>query len=207
MLLDQNEKTLFFKLWFALLEYVNETHNIIPQFGKLALGKVNVPFKDLAKVRNALWNNPGWADDFLAKYDNDEFTNEERAIIVSWRKHHIHGRFIVYKHLTNHSVLMPFEGKPAFYCVHGLMEPLADVLRYPTPLLATTTLLPFKGRIVWDGVATTPDISFGPGYRAIFHELYNNAKRQSGIVKTLPPRRARRKTGQPECPEGDGGSI
>jgi hypothetical protein len=50
-----------------------------------------------------------------------------------------------------------------------------------------TTLLPFKGRIVYDGIIMGYNVSFGPGIKRSLNEGYKEAKAGTGIITTLPP--------------------
>jgi Domain of unknown function (DUF6398) len=55
------------------------------------------------------------------------------------------------------------------------------------PRMIKTTLLPFKGRIVYDGLMSGYNVSFGPGIRRSLNEAYREAKAHRGIITTLPP--------------------
>ena len=53
-------------------------------------------------------------------------------------------------------------------------------------MLTQTVLLPFKGRIVYDGLMSSYNISFGPGIRRNLNEDFKEAKARHGIVTSLP---------------------
>jgi hypothetical protein len=190
MRLPPDEKTLFFKLWFALLRSVNERHPVIPRFPALIYGKITVPLEDLIKLRNAVWNNRRWIDEFLAGHDNG-LAGRERDIVSGWRKYAINDEFILYKHLPRYSVLMSCGENPAPYGVHGLSESIEEALSARPPFPIGMALLPFMGRIVYDGLVTMPDVAFGPGMRASLKAGYDEAKARFGIIETLdgqPPK-------------------
>jgi hypothetical protein len=46
--------------------------------------------------------------------------------------------------------------------------------------------LPFKGKIIYDGLLSSYSISFGPGIRRSLNESFNEAKMRHGIVTSLP---------------------
>ena len=52
--------------------------------------------------------------------------------------------------------------------------------------MVQTVLLPFEGRIVYDGLMTGYNISFGPGIRRSLKESFEDAKTRQGIVTALP---------------------
>ena len=59
------------------------------------------------------------------------------------------------------------------------------MLPYPMPMFATAVLLPWKGRIVCDGLMTISN-NLGPGIRASLREAYRCAK-TAGIITSLEP--------------------
>ena len=94
MHLTQKEIELFYKLWNALTHWINETHKIIPSFKKPVYGtRSNVSLQEFALIRNKMWENPQWIDEFLSVHNNGEFTEIERDIIASWRKKFLKKRF------------------------------------------------------------------------------------------------------------------
>jgi Domain of unknown function (DUF6398) len=54
------------------------------------------------------------------------------------------------------------------------------------PVLIEAVLLPFKGKIVYDGLMTGYRISFGSGIRRLLNESFKAAKARHGIVTALP---------------------
>ncbi|MDR0902662.1 MAG: hypothetical protein LBM92_07840 [Opitutaceae bacterium] len=188
MTLTPAEAELFFKLYYALNWWTNKTHHVIPSFTKPVYGTgLPISFNDFQKVRNALWENPQWVDDFLAGNDSAGFTKGERDIVADWRRYFVTGDFIVHKHLSRYSVLMTMQGKPTrLYGVCGLHQHIKEVLTAPTPFMAqSVVLLPFNGRIIYDGIASFPGVFFGPGIRSDLKEEYAGTKEKSGIITTL----------------------
>src|SRR5207249_9433157 len=54
------------------------------------------------------------------------------------------------------------------------------------PVLAETVLLPFKDKVIYDGLLGRYNIFFGGGIRRGLQERYSTAKERFGIVTTLP---------------------
>jgi hypothetical protein len=52
--------------------------------------------------------------------------------------------------------------------------------------MTESVLLPFKDKIVYDGLITSYHISFGPGIRRSLNESFKEAKRRHGILTSLP---------------------
>ena len=51
--------------------------------------------------------------------------------------------------------------------------------------MTTAVLLPFKGRIIYDGLLSPFRVTFGPGIRQRLGEAYKDAKQSHGIIATL----------------------
>jgi hypothetical protein len=54
--------------------------------------------------------------------------------------------------------------------------------------MVTTMLLPFEGKIVYDGYLEMPGISlsFGGGVKRMLNDSYRDAKTQHGVITSLP---------------------
>ena len=73
------------------------------------------------------------------------------------------------------------------YGVVALFDPFEAVVGPYLPRMIKTTLLPFKGRIVYDGLVTGYNVTFGGGIKRRLNEDYKEAKALHGIITSLPP--------------------
>ena len=63
------------------------------------------------------------------------------------------GKFYVFRYLKKYTVFLTSGGSPnKAYGVLGLADPMEQVIGPYLPRLITTVLLPFKGRIIYDGL-------------------------------------------------------
>ncbi|MCL1950692.1 MAG: hypothetical protein FWF59_13280 [Turicibacter sp.] len=151
MNLSKTEVNQFYKIWLTLLWRVNEKHQIIEGFAKPELvdGEYTNPETGTA-IRNALWKNPTWIED-IVKEDNEWFDEEEKAILLSWRKHYKPNNYLVMEYRDEHTIFV--SGEPnrqlALYGVVGLADPLKTLLNNKIAVIKTV-LLPFKDKIVFD---------------------------------------------------------
>ena len=90
------------------------------------------------------------------------------------------------------------------YGVLALFDPFEVVIGPYLPRMIKTTLLPFKGRIVYDGLITGYNITFGPGIKRRLNESYKEAKERSGIVTSLPPSAGKPQPAEPKAAAGSG---
>ncbi len=187
MHLSKEDIALFYKLWYAMVWGINEKHKIIPRFKKPVYGtRVAVSLEEFKKIRDTIWEKPELIDEFLAGHNKGEFTDEERKIILEWRKYFVKKRFLIVKHLAKYSVLMSFEGEPnTLYGVQGISDSIKDAIPYPLPLMLDFVLLPFKGVIIYDTFAEISKISFGAGMRSSIKIWYDEAKEKYGIFEVL----------------------
>jgi len=75
---------------------------------------------------------------------------------------------------------------PTAYGVVALTEPFEDLIGSYLPRMVETVLLPFQGRIVYDGLLSGYNISFGGGIKRSLNDSYRQAKSRQGIVTSLP---------------------
>ena len=58
---------------------------------------------------------------------------------------------------------------------------------YPLPIFVKAILLPFKGRIIYDGLLEGYNILIGPGIHGDLNETYQRAKQAEKIIESLEP--------------------
>jgi hypothetical protein len=187
MLLAPQEAQLFFKLHRGLSCYVNQRLKIVPDIG------TPEQFGDVApearlKVRQALVQHAELIDSFVAENPYG-FSAEELKIVRSWR-HFVARKFYVFRYLARYTIFLSSEKEPVAYGVVALTQPFEELIGNRLPYITQAVLLPFEGKIVYDGLLASYDIalSFGPGIRRMLNETYKEAKHRQGIVTSLPAR-------------------
>lgn len=183
MLLGPQDANLFFKLHRALMWFVNERLQIVPGIGSPDEFSA-LPPETRLQVRNALLDETDLLKLFV---DANPFglTDEELDIVSSWR-HPVAGKFFIFRYLRQYAVFLTTEEPPVAYGVVALTEPFEDLLGPHLPRWIDTVLLPFRDKIVYDGLLSGYNISFGPGVRRNLNESYKAAKERLGIVTSLP---------------------
>ena len=199
MKLSQQEIELFFKLWLSLIWAVNQKHQIAPAFERPVYGKY-IDQEPIIAVRNQLWENPHWIDEFLSDSEYGDLTETEYGIIHGWRSNYIKGRFIIMKHYSKYSVFMTDKGPTKLYGVCGISGSIRETTLYETPLLVETVLLPFKDRIIYDSFLNTFGISFGKNIKGELKTTYNEAMEKYEIIENLDNPHARKPKAQASGP-------
>ena len=184
MLLEPQDVELFFRLHRTLMFFVNQRLKVLPD--KLATPE---EFSTLSpqvrlKVRNAFLAHTDLIQSFVD--DNPaHFSDDELAIVNSWRQL-VHGRFYVFRELKKHTVFLSTSDPAIAYGVLALSQPFEELIGPYLPVLTQTVLLPFKDSIVYDGLMSSYNISFGAGIRRGLNESFKEAKARHGIVTSLP---------------------
>ncbi len=185
MRLDPDDLRLFYKLYPALMLFVNERLGIArtpltkpEEFGRL-------PTEERVKLRDGLPEHMDLIDAFVSE-NPFRLPDDELEIARSW-KDLVAGEFYVYRCLKNYTVFLTTGEPVVAYGVLSLMDTFEDLIGPRLPHLCRTVLLPFRGRIVYDGMLAGYNISFGSGIRRRLKESYDDAKERQGIVTTLPP--------------------
>jgi hypothetical protein len=98
-----------------------------------------------------LWGNPELIDEFLQDKNNGTDSDEERQIIAKWRQYFVINVFMVVSHLEKYTICVDFdEEEPKFYGVVGIYDSLEEIYPEKPPYIVLLTLLPFKGKIIYD---------------------------------------------------------
>lgn len=205
MNLSKEDAALFYKLWLGLIGYVNGQYQIAPDLGD-PTSPAGVDVRKLYPVKEKLWENPEVIDAYISA--NEALTDEDREVLIGWKKHHISERFLIMKHLKNYSVLMPFDGgkESRLYGIIGIISPFSECVPDALPCLASMVLLPFKGRIIYDSIIGSSNIHFGPGICGDLNETYKESKAKFGITTSLPvaaePQSAQKAKPKPKAKPG-----
>jgi hypothetical protein len=184
MLLEPQDVELFFKLHRALMFFVNQRLQVLPddiaspdEFSSLS------PQVRL-KVRDAFLSHTDLIHQFVDE-NPAHLTSDELDIVRTWQ-HLVHGRFYVFRELKKYTVFLSTTSPAIAYGVLALSQPFEELIGPYLPVLTQTVLLPFKGVIVYDGLMSSYRISFGPGIRRNLNQDFKEAKARHGIVTSLP---------------------
>lgn len=184
MLISVDERKLFFKLYTSLLGYCA---------GRLGgIGGVTdlVTFMDTtnevrAEIRDGFLANMHLLNEFVEE-NPFGFNSDELAIAAKWH-YFLQGKFIVERDLKTHTIFLPTDDSRKAYGVLGINEEIVDMVGHPLPRMVKAVLLPWKGRIIWDGLINGYSINFGGGIKESFRDSYRKAKDAGGIITCLDP--------------------
>lgn len=183
MQLTPQDAALFFKLMPALQVFANQQIQVIKDLSDIEQYRA-ISNEQRMKLRNAVYKKPEVIDDFVRK-NPFEFSREDLDIVSNWRNF-IAGDFYIERILKKHAIFIGDNNK--VYGVLALTEPFRHVLGgMPLPFHLKTVLLPFKGKIIYDGLIEGYNIYFGGGVATSMSNLYKAAKLQGKIIESLAP--------------------
>lgn len=182
MQLSPEDAALFFKLMPALQTFGNQRLQIIKSLNNMD-GYQKISNEQRIRLRNAFYEKPEIIDDFVRE-NSFGFSSDELEIISGW-KNFVAGEFFIDRILKKYAI---FIGNNKVYGVLALTEPLRHVLGgTPLPVYVKTVLLPFKGKIIYDGLIEGYNIYFGGGVATSMANTYKAAKQQGKIIESLDP--------------------
>lgn len=94
------------------------------------------------------------------------------------------GRFYIVRFLKDHVVFMDEGHPPKAYGVKGLAMQWEMIGNLPR--IVQATLLPFKGKITFDGSFSCYNLFFGSGMKSSINDSFRQAKANYGIITSLP---------------------
>jgi len=183
MLLPPEEGALFIRLYTALIAYACGRLGGISEINDLESFK-SASNQVKAEARDRLLENTSLIDDF-AEENPHGFQPEELSLVLGWKRF-LRGTFIIERDLKEYTVFLSGGDPPKAFGVVAIFSEFVDLSPVPLPAYVTAVLLPWKGRIVCDGLVSFTRLIFGGGLRRSFKDSYREAK-ERGIITCLDP--------------------
>ncbi len=199
MKLTFDEGMLFYELYAALLSFVNQKLKVSPEQFSNYREYISTPPEARVDIRDALFDHRELIDEFIGE-NPAKLGTDSLEIVRAW-KHSLKDKFYVFRYLKKYTVFLTTGSSPTkAYGVLGLADPLEEVIGRGLPRLTTTVLLPFQGKIIYDGLVSGYNISFGGGIKRVLNAEYKQAKQTFGVITSLgeetaplPPKAKRKK--------------
>lgn len=166
--------------------FVNGKLKLVPEVPSLEdyINRYDTAEKKI--VRDAIFENIHLIDEFIDE-NPAAAKGDELDIVAGW-KYFVGGAFFIERMLKKHAIFIQDND---VYAVLSLMDPLNEMIHKSfLPYHAKAVLLPFKGKIIYDGVLQGYNIYFGGGVKRRLKETYMAAKQAGRIVHSLGPEAA-----------------
>ncbi len=131
MRLPPEETERFYRIWFALLHYINTQLQLVPAFPATP-GVEEVSTEVTMQLRDALWANDALREQFIT--DNPaQLSAEDLALVASWQ-YRVAGAFFIYRSLQKYTIFLSSTTPAHAYGVLGLVSTIEETV--PLPLAA-----------------------------------------------------------------------
>ena len=180
MILERKDTDLFYRLWLPMLDYANSEYRINPGIGRLSDAESIDPM-EVQLIAEYIWTHTAVIDEYLAYAG---LPAEHHEIVAGWKRCR-KGTYILERNLKKGSVFISAEDAEV-YMVLGLFSPWEEMFGYrPLPVMMEAVLLPFRDKIITDGLVLLYNIVFGRGAAADFKDAYMDAKKNGKIRFSL----------------------
>ena len=156
--LCKNAADHYYKLYFALLDYINIKYKIHPEIKKI-YKQEGLDVNKLNDIDKYLWKHKNIIDDFI-KDNNYKFTEKELSEINEFKNAVTSDYFVIVGFDREYTKILSDDGK--LYMVKGIRSDFDKIMNpKELPKIISTTLLMFNGNIVFKSFFGKIDIVFG----------------------------------------------
>lgn len=185
MKLSPADVDIFYQIQSSLFNFINQQCQLFPDLETLEDLKALAELEQIDGLRETLYADLSLLDRFVAA-NPDHLSDEHLEIARSW--HHLKaGTFFLFRYLKKYTVFLDDSQPPKAYGVLGLYSDFDEILPMRPPIMVQAVLLPFRDRIVFDGILKPYGIHFGANIRRRLNSEYRYAKERFGIITSLLP--------------------
>jgi len=182
MKLSETDCKLFFDLYHPLLLFINQQRRIIADVFTVD-GLRKKSSHKLKSLRTVLYQQTYLFDRFI--FENPfRFTPDELEIVESWKKWLV-GRFFIFRETDYYTIFLSNVKPMKAYAVIALNKQFSKLFPDSLPVYIETALLPFKDRIITDGIFSRYRLEFGSGFIRSLHQSYLEAIDNDGIITSI----------------------
>ncbi len=169
--LCKREADHYYKLYLALMDYVNKEKKIRPEIKKI-YKQDGIDVNKLKDIDEYLWSHKEMIDDFI-KNNNYNFTEEELKEVAEFKNAVTSKFFVITGFEREYTNILSQDGK--LYMVKGLRTDIDKMTnKDELPQVVSTTLLMFNGKIVFNGFLIRASIDLGNEFRrSVIRKLEN----------------------------------
>ncbi len=166
--LSQRDAKLFYKIYFALLEFTNNKYKINPNI-KL-YKKTGISPYLINDIIEKFWEKK---EQIVMEFciANPYKFNKEELKIISKFKNGKRSMFIIARYELEYTALIE---KDRIYMVKGLNDNIDNIISYTDlPYVVMTAIIPFKNVLVYDGILQGTNIRMGNDFYNMIEREYN----------------------------------
>jgi hypothetical protein len=186
MILKYSERKEYFKLYFLIINYVNDKLKIYPE-KKNFENFDHFKHEQIVNLRDKFMDNLYLIDRFV-KTKKQGLSPLEVDLLKSW-KYSIKGNFVVYKQLKKYGLVIDLkDGKERVFGLLGLndnFEGLLSLNNLPFPRLMEFAIMPFREKLIFDGLLADYSIKFEPEVKNRLKEICDQASKNDSIIVAM----------------------
>lgn len=184
MRLGKNDIEEFFKLHKSLMLYVNNKKHLIKGFSSIS-DLQEAQLNKIGELRTMMVKDPTLIDSFLRE-NPFEFNDKELKTIESW-KEGIFDTYFIVKYEKDIAIFYHSETRKC-YEVLSLNDQLEDMIGPYVPRVVKTWLIPFKDRIIYDGLIAPYNIILGGSMGKNIQAEYKESIIKHGVLTSFNPK-------------------
>ena len=167
--ISRKDAKLFYKIYFALLEFTNKKYKINNSVKIYNHNGIN-PF-EIKDIVDKYWENKDAITLEFCLANPYKFNKEELNITSDFKKG-IRSIFIISRYELEYTAFME---KDKIYMVKGLNDNIDNIISYDElPHVAITSIIPFKGNLVYDGMLLGMGIKMGNEFDEMVEKEYDS---------------------------------
>ena len=154
--LSKSDAKLFYKIYFALLEFTNNKYHV--NGIKKIYKKLGVDPSKLTGIIDKLWKKKDIVFPEFIKNNPYKFNKEELDIVKNMQKGK-RGLIIINEYTEDYTKAL---SEDCLYMIKGINCNIDEIITYNSlPVNVITTILPFKDYLIYDGIFNKYDIQIG----------------------------------------------
>ncbi|MEM9568262.1 MAG: hypothetical protein AAF974_08130 [Cyanobacteria bacterium P01_E01_bin.34] len=183
MKLSQADCDRYYRLMWSLHLFVGKKQQCLPEGVETLEDYECLDAMNKLLIRPAVFDNPTVIDEFVEE-NAQTFPQADLDLMSSW-KQAVTGTFHIERLLKKHAIFIA-EEQSAVYGVWGLHDDFSELIpKQALPTMVEAVLLPFEGKIIYDGLLQGYGVFFGSGIQADLKEIYMRAKQTKSIITDL----------------------
>ena len=167
--LSKKDAKLFYKIYFGLLEFTNKKYKINSYIKIYNHNGIN-PF-EIKDIVDKYWENKDVITLEFCLANPYKFSKEELNITSEFKKG-IRSMFIISRYELEYTAFME---KDKIYMVKGLNDNIDNIISHnKLPHVAITSIIPFKGILVYDGMLLGIGVKMGYEFDEMVEKEYDS---------------------------------
>lgn len=168
--LSKQETKLFYKLYFGLLDFTNQTYQINPHFKIYKQEQLNP--QAIVDVIQTFWEHKQSLIQEFCQKNPFYFNQKELKLVQAFEQ----GLFDTFMMVAYEPEYTAFMNRDKTYMVKGLHVNLDTIIPYQDlPYMVMTALIPFQNQIVYDGLMRSCPIQLDLKFRKDLEKEYQTS--------------------------------